>query len=339
MNRFGKMFTFTSFGESHGQAIGCVIDGMPSNIELSESDIQSDLDLRKPGQSLQTTQRKESDTVHIISGTFEGKTTGSPICLLIQNEGAHSGDYSDIKDKFRPSHADLTYFLKYKNRDYRGGGRSSARETAMRVAAGACARKLVKSLLPQSNIDITAKMIKVGNETNPNLFNKIIDKARENNNSVGCVIEIVAKGVPFGLGEPIYDKIDAAIASAMMGINAVKGVEIGDGFDSANSLGSENADEIYTNEYKEIVFKSNHCGGILGGITTGQDIVVRIAVKPTPSISQSLHTITTSLENTSITTHGRHDPCIGPRVIPVAIAMMWCVLADFVLFARANSNN
>ena len=285
-NSFGKIFRYTTFGESHGPEIGCVIDGVPPGIKLTKEDIQSDLNRRKPGSSKFVTQRKEKDIVKISSGVFEGKTTGTPIALLIQNEDHKSKDYQDIKNTFRPSHADYTYQEKYGIRDYRGGGRSSARETAMRVAAGA-----------------------------------------------------IAKNIPVGLGEPIYQKLDANIASALMSINAVKGVEIGDGFSVVDLTGETNADEIRIDKNKKVKFLSNHAGGILGGISSGQDIISRFVVKPTSSILQSRKTITKNKKETNIITKGRHDPCVGIRAVPVGEAMVAIVLADQALQHIAISRN
>jgi chorismate synthase len=353
-NKFGEIFSFTTWGESHGEAIGCVVDGCPSLIDLDESDIQKHLDKRKPGQSKFTTQRQEKDQVKIFSGVFEGKTTGTPISLVIFNEDQKSGDYGDIKDKFRPSHADYTYFKKYGIRDYRGGGRSSARETAMRVAAGAVARKI----LARENIEITGYLTQIGekkidrtkidfSEINNNDFfcpDKIAAKnfedylleIRKSGDSVGAIIEVVAKNVPVGFGEPIYNKLDAKIASAMMSINAVKGVEIGMGMEAATKKGSELADEMWmTNDKLE--FSSNHSGGVLGGISSGQDVVVRFAVKPTSSILIPRKTIDMNGNNCEIITKGRHDPCVGIRAVPVGEAMLACVLADFLLLNKARS--
>ncbi len=349
-NKFGNKFSFTSWGESHGEAIGCVVDGCPSLIKLSEKDIQPYLDQRRPGQSKFTTQRQESDQVKILSGVFEGQTTGTPISLVIFNEDQKSGDYSEIKDKFRPSHADYTYFQKYGIRDYRGGGRSSARETAMRVAAGAIARKIIAL----QNVEIIGYLTQIGekkidrtnidfNEINNNDFfcpDKIaaanfadyLSEIRKSGDSVGAVIEVIARNVPVGLGEPIYDKLDARIAAAMMGINAVKSVEIGDGLEAASHLGSQLADEMWM-ENGAVKFASNHSGGILGGISSGQDIVVRFAVKPTSSILIPRKTIDIYGNNTEILTKGRHDPCVGIRAVPVGEAMLACVLADFLLMA------
>jgi chorismate synthase len=350
-NTFGHIFRFTTWGESHGEAIGCVVDGVPSLIDLCEADIQVWLDKRKPAQSRYTTQRQESDTVKILSGVFEGKTTGAPISLIIHNEDQKSKDYSEIKDKFRPAHADYTYFQKYGIRDYRGGGRSSARETAMRVAAGAIARKILGN-----GISIRGSMVQMGDDRIDNkLYNAAeiennpfwcadaqaaerwaekLDAIRKNGSSIGAVIEVVADGVPVGFGAPIYKKLDADIATAMMSINAVKGVEIGDGFASAALSGEQNADSMRSKNGK-VVFESNHAGGILGGISTGQPIVVRFAVKPTSSILKEVDTIDIHGNNTTIQTKGRHDPCVGIRAVPVGEAMLTCVLADHYLMYKA----
>jgi chorismate synthase len=353
-NSFGHLFRFTTWGESHGEAIGCVVDGVPSLIDLCEADIQQYLDKRKPAQNRFTTQRKESDTVKILSGVFEGKTTGSPISLIIHNEDQKSKDYSDIKDKFRPGHADYVYQQKYGIRDYRGGGRSSARETAMRVAAGAIAHKILGD-----TISIRAHMVQMGDdkinsqladlkEIDNNPFwcadakaaarwAEKLDSIRKNGSSIGAVIEVIADNVPLGLGAPIYKKLDADIAAAMMSINAVKGVEIGDGFSSAALSGESNAD-CMRNENGKIVFKSNHAGGILGGISTGQPIVVRFAVKPTSSILNDVDTVDIHGNNTTIMTKGRHDPCVGIRAVPVGEAMLACVLADHYLMHKSFKN-
>ena len=353
MNKFGNIFSFTTFGESHGEAIGCVVDGCPSLIDLHESDIQKYLDKRKPGQSKFTTQRQESDEIKILSGVFEGKTTGTPIALLIHNQDQKSQDYGDIKDKFRPSHADYTYFKKYGIRDYRGGGRSSARETAMRVGAGAIARKVIE----KNNIEIFGYISQIGekkidqnsidfNEINNNElfcpdkkavgeFSDYLLDIRKKGDSVGAIIEIVARNVPVGLGEPIYDKLDARLASAMMSINAVKGVEIGFGMSSAGLRGSQVADEMF-NENGKINFSSNNSGGVIGGISSGQDLVVRFAVKPTSSILIPRKTIDINGNNCEIITKGRHDPCVGIRAVPVGEAMMALVLADFILINQAR---
>jgi chorismate synthase len=350
-NSLGTLFRFTTWGESHGPAIGCVVDGCPPRIPLSEADIQPWLDRRRPGQSKFTTQRQEPDRVEILSGTFEGLTTGTPISLLIRNEDQRSKDYGEIKDVYRPGHADITYDLKYGIRDYRGGGRSSARETAMRVAAGAVARQVLGPA-----VQILGYLVQIGSdgidrarldegEIGRNPFwcpdaeaaarwEEQLMAVRKAGSSVGAVIEVVARGVPAGLGEPIYDKLDGDLARAMMTINAVKGVEIGDGFASAALRGEENADEIRTGNDGPR-FLSNHAGGILGGISTGQDIVVRFAVKPTSSILTARRTITRSGAETDIVTKGRHDPCVGIRAVPVGEAMMACVLADHLLRHRA----
>ncbi len=342
-NSFGTIFRFTTWGESHGVAIGCVVDGCPSRMALSEADIQPFLEKRKPGQSRFTTQRREGDVVKILSGVFEGQTTGTPIALLIENEDQKSKDYGDIAGKYRPGHADYTYDMKYGIRDYRGGGRASARETAMRVAAGAIARKII----PQ--MEITGYLVQLGDDVidraqfdaaqiaqNPfwcpdakaaARWEAKLDAARKDGSSLGAVIEVVATGVPAGLGEPIYDKLDSDLARAMMSINAVKAVEIGDGFAAAALRGEENADRMRAGASTP-EFLSNHAGGILGGISSGQPVVVRFAVKPTSSILIPVETVTRAGENTEIVTKGRHDPCVGIRAVPVGEAMMACVLAD-----------
>jgi len=353
-NKFGEIFSFTTWGESHGKAIGCVVDGCPSMLELNESDIQKYLDERRPGQSKFTTQRQEKDQVQIFSGTFEGKTTGTPISMIIFNEDQKSGDYGDIKDKFRPSHADYTYFKKYGIRDYRGGGRSSARETAMRVAAGAVARKIIA----RENIQIHGYLTQIGEKkierTNIDFaesrrndffcpdkmavknFEDYLTEIRKSGDSVGAVIEVVAKNVPAGLGEPIYNKLDARLACAMMSINAVKGVEIGYGMAAGEMLGSQLADEMWM-ENNQLKFSSNHSGGVLGGISSTQDVVVRFAVKPTSSILIPRKTIDIEGNNCEIITKGRHDPCVGIRAVPIGEAMMACVLADFLLLKNSRS--
>jgi len=350
-NSIGKIFSFSTWGESHGKAIGCVIDGVPSNIELSENDIQPYLDLRKPGQSKYTTQRKEDDKVEILSGVFEGKTTGHPISLIIYNNDQRSKDYSDIKDKFRPGHADFTYWKKYGIRDYRGGGRSSARETAMRVAAGAVARKVIWKKI-DNKVKITGALIQIGNsKINYDNWNEsnihendffcpdekiipkwqdLITQARKDGSSLGAIIEVRASGVPAGLGEPIYDKLDSDIAKALMTINAVKGVEIGNGFGSVNEDGKTNVDEMSIKDGKP-TFLSNNNGGILGGISSGQDIICRFVVKPTSSISTERKTIDINLQETTISTKGRHDPCVGIRAVPVGEAMIATTIADHIL--------
>lgn len=350
-NTYGKKFSFTTWGESHGKAIGCVVDGVPSKISLKEEDIQIHLNKRRPGQSKFTTQRQEKDEVEILSGVFEGVTTGHPISLIIHNKDQRSKDYSDIKDLFRPGHADYTYWSKYGVRDYRGGGRSSARETAMRVAAGAIARKVLSEKI-KNDYKITGALIQIGkskidyNNWNDNFIEKndffcpdekivskwesLIAKARKSGSSLGAIIELKCSGLPVGLGEPIYDKLDADLAKSIMSINAVKGVEIGNGFDSVNETGVTNVDEMRIEDNKP-VFLSNNNGGILGGISTGQDLVVRFCVKPTSSILSSKKTINTKFQETEISTKGRHDPCVGIRAVPVGEAMMATTLADHCL--------
>ena len=350
-NSLGKIFTFTTWGESHGKAIGCVVDGVPSNINLTEKDIQPFLDKRKPGQSKFTTQRKEQDKIEILSGTFEGKTTGHPISLIIYNQDQRSKDYADIKNKFRPGHADYTYWKKYGIRDYRGGGRSSARETAMRVATGAIARKIIKNKI-KNQVVITGALVQIGNhKINYNNWNynfipknnfwspdkkivktweKEINIARKSGSSLGAIIEIRVKGLPAGLGEPIYEKIDSDIARALMSINAVKGVEMGNGFDSVYETGISNVDEMRIKNKKPI-FLSNNNGGVLGGITTGQELIARFVVKPTSSILSTKKTINTKLKETTILTRGRHDPCVGIRAVPVGEAMVATTIADHCL--------
>ena len=355
-NSFGRLFRFTTWGESHGPAIGCVVDGCPPRIALSESDIQPWLDRRKPGQSRFVTQRRESDTVRIMSGVFEGKTTGTPISLLIENEDQRSKDYSDNRDKFRPGHADYTYWAKYGIRDYRGGGRSSARETASRVAVGSIARKVIEHVTGRA-ADIHGALVQIGaepvdrsrwdwHEIDRNAFfspdagvvedwGRLLDRLRKAGSSAGAIVEVVARGLPAGLGAPIYGKLDAELAAAMMSINAVKGVEIGAGFAAAALTGETNGDELRMNE-GTVAFGSNNAGGILGGISTGQDIVVRFAVKPTSSILTARKTITTGGEETEIATKGRHDPCVGIRAVPVGEAMLAIVLADHLLRHRGQ---
>ncbi len=351
-NSFGHLFRFTTFGESHGPVIGCVIDGVPPQLPLAEADIQPYLDRRKPGQSRFTTQRREADRVEIISGVYEGQTTGTPIGLLIRNEDVRSKDYSEIAAKFRPGHADYTYMAKYGIRDPRGGGRSSARETAMRVAAGAIARKVlgsavcIRAALVQMGSDVIDRTKWDWQEVERNPFwspdpdaaarwTEMLDRVRKSGSSIGAVIEVTAEGVGPGLGAPVYDKLDADIAKAMMSINAVKGVEIGAGFGAARLSGEDNADEMRAGNNGP-VFLSNNAGGILGGISTGQDIVVRFAVKPTSSILTPRRTITASGEDTEISTKGRHDPCVGIRAVPIGEAMLAVVLADHLLRHRAQ---
>jgi len=356
-NTFGHLFRFTTWGESHGPALGCVVDGTPPGIAIEASDIQHWLDRRKPGQSRFVTQRREPDAVEILSGVFEGKTTGTPISLLIRNEDQRSKDYGKIAEQFRPGHADYTYWAKYQgNRDYRGGGRSSARETAARVAAGAVARKVLDHLLPQP-IVIKGALVQIGHhkidrrawdwaevEKNPfwspdaataAVWEEYLDGVRKSGSSIGAVIEVVAQNVPAGLGAPLYGKLDADLASAMMSINAVKGVEIGAGFDSAALSGEENADEMRMKDGK-VAFLSNKAGGILGGISTGQDVVVRFAVKPTSSINTPRKGVTTTGEEVDVVTTGRHDPCVGIRAVPVGEAMLAIVLADHLLRHRGQ---
>jgi len=356
-NTFGHLFRFTTWGESHGPALGCVVDGTPPGIELGESDIQFWLDRRKPGQSRFVTQRRESDQVEILSGVFEGRTTGTPISLLIRNQDQRERDYERIKDQFRPGHADYTYWAKYKgHRDYRGGGRASARETAARVAAGAIARKVLAHVLG-TPIAIRGALIQIGDiaidrthwdwdEIGQNPFwcpdraivtkwEQHLDRVRKAGSSVGAVIEISAVGVPVGLGAPIYGKLDADLAGAMMSINAVKGVEIGAGFAAATLTGEENADEMRMEDGK-IKFLSNKAGGILGGISTGQEIVLRFAVKPTSSILTPRKGVTIGGANIEVSTTGRHDPCVGIRAVPVGEAMMAVVLADHLLRHRGQ---
>jgi chorismate synthase len=361
-NTFGHLFRVTTFGESHGPALGCVVDGCPPGIALTEADIQADLDRRRPGQSKFTTQRREPDTVRILSGVFQDErmkkqvTTGTPIALLIENVDQRSKDYADIRDKFRPGHADYTYWAKYGVRDYRGGGRQSARETASRVAAGAIARKVLASLY--KNVSVRGALIQIGEHkiTRKNwtwdqvgrndffcpdaktvpVWTDYLEGIRKKGSSIGAIIEVVAEGIPAGLGAPIYAKLDQDIASAMMSINAVKGVEIGDGMAAALLSGEENADEMRKGKKGQPKFLSNHAGGILGGISTGQPIVARFAVKPTSSILKPRKTIDVKGNETEIFTKGRHDPCVGIRAVPVGEAMMACVLADHALLHRGQ---
>lgn len=350
-NTIGKLFSVTTFGESHGPAIGGVVDGCPPELLLTESDLQVDLDRRKPGTSAFTTARRESDEVSILSGVFEGKTTGTSIGLLIHNQDQRSQDYSKIKDSFRPGHADYTYQQKYALRDYRGGGRSSARETAIRVAAGAIAKKYLKQ---EFGIQIRGYVSQLGpvkvdtvdhQFTNTNPFfcpdaskveemEQYIRALKKEGNSVGAQVSVVATNIPVGLGEPVFDRLDADIAHAMMGINAVKGVEIGDGFAVVEQKGTEHRDEISPEG-----FYTNHAGGVLGGISSGQDILVNLAVKPTSSISISGRTVNVQGESADIITKGRHDPCVGIRAVPIAEAMLAIVLMDHVLRQRAQNAN
>ncbi|WP_112320356.1 chorismate synthase [Oceanibium sediminis] len=355
-NTFGHIFRVTTWGESHGPALGATVDGVPPGVPVSAEDLQTWLDRRKPGQNKYTTQRREPDQVEILSGVFEGQTTGTPVQLMIRNQDQRSKDYSEIADRFRPGHADITYFQKYGLRDYRGGGRSSARETAARVAAGGLARAALAQLLP--DLRITGYMVQMGPrkidrgrfdaaqiEQNPfwcpdaaaaGDWADYLDTLRKDGNSVGAVIEVTASGVPAGLGAPIYAKLDTDLAAAMMSINAVKGVEIGAGMDAATLTGVENADEIFMGNDGKPQMTSNHAGGILGGISSGQDVVVRFAVKPTSSILTPRKTITTSGQPVEIVTKGRHDPCVGIRAVPVGEAMMACTLLDHLLLHRGH---
>lgn len=325
MNTFGKNLRITTFGESHGRALGAVVDGCPPGISLDETDIQPLLDRRRPGTSPVTSARKEADRVDILSGIFEGKTTGTPIAMIVRNTDMKSKDYAALREVFRPGHADFTYQEKYGIRDHRGGGRSSGRETVGRVAAGAIAMKI----LAREGIAVTGKIHSVHGKTSAKEIKNEILVAQNNGDSVGGIAEIVAKGCPVGLGDPVFGKLDALIAGAMMGIGAVKGVEIGDGFLVAQKYGSENNDAMTKKG-----FASNHAGGILGGISSGQDIVVRIAVKPTPSIERTQQTRDIHGDVVEISVKGRHDPCIVPRILPVAEAMLALVLADCVLEQR-----
>jgi len=352
-NTFGKLFRFTTWGESHGPAIGCVIDGCPPRIKLGEKDVQVEMDRRRPGKSKFTSQRKESDKVKIMSGIFEGKTTGTPISIIINNEDARSRDYETIKDKFRPGHADYTYLKKYGIRDYRGGGRQSARETACRVAAGAVAKTVLKNFLGKK-FNITGAVTTLGvlscnlenwnnkeisknpffcpDKKSVKLWEKYLLSIRKAGSSCGAIIELRASGIPVGLGAPIYSKLDSDLASALMSINAVKGVNIGAGMSAAFLSGEENSDEILgTNK-----FKSNKAGGILGGISSGQNIVASFAVKPTSSILSPRDTINLKGKKTKISVKGRHDPCVGIRAVPIGEAMMACVILDHFLLNKAQ---
>ena len=355
MNSFGHIFRVTTWGESHGPALGATVDGCPPGVPITEADLQIWLDKRKPGQNKFTTQRREPDQVEILSGVFEGVTTGHPVQLMIRNTDQRSKDYSEIAEKFRPGHADITYWQKYGIRDYRGGGRSSARETAARVAAGGLARAALAEIAP--GLKITGYMVQMG----PHRIDRAridmaeiarnpfwvpdpvaaadwavyLDDLRKSGNSVGAVIEVIAEGAPPGLGAPVYGKLDTDIAAALMSINAVKGVEIGAGFDAATLTGIDNADEISMGNDGPR-YSSNHAGGILGGISTGQTIVARFAVKPTSSILSPRRTITKSGTDTEIVTKGRHDPCVGIRAVPVGEAMMACTLLDHILLHRGH---
>lgn len=350
-NTLGTLFCVSSFGESHGPAIGCVVDGCPPGLAISEADIQAELDRRKPGTSRHVTQRREPDTVEILSGVFEGRTTGTPIALLIRNQDQRSRDYGNIADSFRPGHADYAYLQKYGIRDHRGGGRSSARETAVRVAAGAIARKWLQE---RFGIVIRGYMAQLGpleipfvawDEVDGNAFfapnqafvpelERYMDELRKSGDSVGARINVVATGVPPGWGEPVYDRLDADIAHAMMGINAVKGVEIGAGFASVAQLGTQHSDEMSPRG-----FMSNNAGGVLGGISTGQDVVVSVAIKPTSSTRLDRHSINKAGEAVVVNTHGRHDPCVGIRATPIAEAMLALVLMDHALRHRAQNGD
>ena len=356
LNTFGHLFRVTTWGESHGPALGATVDGCPPGVAVDEAMLQHWLDLRKPGQNKYTTQRREPDQVKILSGVYEGRATGTPIQLMIENTDQRSKDYSEIAQKFRPGHADITYWQKYGHRDPRGGGRSSARETAARVAAGGVARAALDLLAPE--VKITGYMVQMGRlNADRNRFEMAqigqnpfwcpdasaaaiwaehLDELRKSGNSVGAVVEVVASGVPAGLGAPIYGKLDTDLAAAMMSINAVKGVEIGEGMAAAELTGIENADEIFMGNDGKPRFSSNHAGGILGGISTGQDVVVRFAVKPTSSILTPRKTITIAGEETEIVTKGRHDPCVGIRAVPVGEAMMACVILDHLLLHRGQ---
>ena len=355
-NAFGHSFRITTWGESHGLAIGCMVDGVPPGMSLSEADIQPWLDRRRPGQSRHTTQRKEPDKARLLSGVFEGKTTGTPISFVVENQDVRSKDYDSIKDKFRPGHAEYAYWKKYGHYDYRGGGRSSARETAMRVAAGAVARRVLDHLLP-APVSIRGALVQMGPhaieranwdwaeiDNNPfwcpdpaaaKHWEAFLDGVRKAGSSTGAVIEVVASGVPAGLGEPVYDKLDADLAKAMMSINAVKSVEIGAGLGAAALSGEDNADEMRMTG-ADAEFLSNNAGGVLGGISTGQDVVVRFAVKPTSSIRTPRRTVDRFGQDTEIATPGRHDPCVGIRAVPVGEAMMALVLADHLLRQRGQ---
>lgn len=357
MNSFGHLFRVTTWGESHGPALGATVDGCPPGVPVDEAMLQHWLDKRRPGQNKNTTQRNEPDAVKILSGVFEGKTTGTSIQLMIENTDQRSRDYGEISQTFRPGHADITYHMKYGNRDYRGGGRSSARETAARVAAGGIAREAIKAIAP--NLEIKGYMTKMGamEIDRENFHWDAIDRndfwipqsadvaqewedylqaLRKEHDSVGGVVEVVARNVPAGIGAPVYSKLDTDLAAAMMSINAVKGVEIGEGMAAAGLKGSENADEIFMGNDGQPVFSSNHAGGILGGISTGQDVVVRFAVKPTSSILTPRKSIRIDGSPTEVITKGRHDPCVGIRAVPVGEAMMACVILDHLLLHRGQ---
>ncbi|SIS98371.1 chorismate synthase [Roseivivax lentus] len=355
-NTFGHLFRVTTWGESHGPALGCTVDGCPPGVPIDEAAIQHWLDRRKPGQNKYTTQRREPDQVRILSGVYEGRTTGTPVQLMIENTDQRSKDYGEIAETFRPGHADISYWQKYGHRDPRGGGRSSARETAARVAAGGLARAVLAALVP--DLEIRGYMVQMGphvlgperdmDEIEKNPFwvpsaqaaedwAAYLDGLRKSGNSCGAAIEVVARGVPEGLGAPVYGKLDTELAAAMMSINAVKGVEIGEGMAAAALTGEDNADEIFLGNDGKPVYASNHAGGILGGISTGQDVVVRFAVKPTSSILKPRASITKSGQPTEVVTKGRHDPCVGIRAVPVGEAMMACVILDHLLLDRAQT--
>jgi chorismate synthase len=356
LNSFGHLFRVTTWGESHGPALGATVDGCPPGVEITEETLQVWLDKRRPGQNKHTTQRREPDAVEILSGVFEGRSTGTPIQLMIRNTDQRSKDYGDIAETFRPGHADIAYHLKYGLRDYRGGGRSSARETAARVAAGGVARAALAALLPE--LKITGYMVQMGEkridrarldmaEIERNDFwcpdaaaaaewSDYLDALRKDHNSVGAMIEVTASGVPAGLGAPVYGKLDTDLAAAMMSINAVKGVEIGEGMAAAALTGRDNADEIFMGPNGP-EYGSNHAGGVLGGISSGQDVVLRFAVKPTSSILSPRRSIKLDGSATEVVTKGRHDPCVGIRAVPVAEAMMACVLLDHYLLDRGQT--
>jgi len=348
-NSFGQVFKVTTFGESHGPVIGVIVDGVPPNLPLSESDVQFELDRRRPGQSKVTTQRKESDTAEIVSGVFEGKTTGTALAMLIRNEEHRSADYSAIKNIFRPGHADYTYFMKYGNRDYKGGGRSSGRETACRVAAGAIAKKILR----EQRINIVAYTLAIGDiysqkknfaEIERNVVRapdaavakrmiQKINEVRKNCDSIGGIVEAVVHGCPAGLGDPVFDKLNARLSYALMSIPALRGVEFGSGFEAAQMLGSEHNDRLFM-DGKKVKARTNHAGGILGGISNGEDIVLRVGVKPASSIAQSQQTVSTEFKDTTVEVKGRHDPCICPRVVPVVEAMIALTLLDALMLQK-----
>lgn len=349
-NSFGKIFRITTFGESHGPAIGVIVDGVPANLALVESDIQFELDRRRPGQSKVTTQRKEADTVEIVSGVFEGKTTGAPVAMLIRNEDQRSKDYAEFKDLFRPGHADYTYWVKYDNRDYRGGGRASGRETACRVAAGAIAKKILREhkihivaytlavgeiYAKKKDFSVIEKnMVRAPDEDAAEQMIAKIEEARKDCDSLGGIVEAIVHGCPPGLGEPIYDKLNARLAYALMSIGAIRGIEFGAGFKAAAMRGSQHNDKFYMDGNRVRTY-TNNAGGILGGITNGEDIILRVAIKPASSIAQKQETISKDGSSATIEVKGRHDPCICPRVVPVVEAMMALTLIDFLLLHKA----